>query len=1610
MNVLTQALGFIKRQKRDRWRLQAMIGIAVVVIFITLYIFMQSVWAMENEKFNVLTTSSKAPLGETIHSMIYAEANDHQEETFFLLNVIGENAGLDESSICFNDSNVMIINDNNGNIVELHREYTQGGAAYYWFVLNQGESRDFILSWVNGVDSYEEEVIEKTVINNEKANFSTENKTEYESKFTDDSDVFDDNESSTNNDIIEFNSISDYKNDELTDIMMQSSFDDHPEEERICTLESPADSVQMDYTSAQSEENSIRQYERILLKKGDVNSTGNLQISIGIGVSKEEALSKQNNIIELFWNAEELSDKESALSETNLLFRSAIHHDVSEMFETSGEEYYDFKENITNVSVLKLENGQWIPRDEFNEGDSVRIIINYTLPKGVLGNKSKTIFYTLPEGVSLSQQEEGVVYDGVVPAGAYTITTDGVITIVFNDEFSDDSSFTGTIQFQGLLYGNSQGVDSEIKFGDSGSVIVKPYKLPTDVSVEKIGEYHRDENKVYYTVSVFTSQGTNGDITLTDRLHGNILAKYDSESFKIFKLNADKKEQIYEFSLDIKVSDWDSSRWMFSIKNLPALKAGESYQLDYSVTPSSSQHQNNDLSISNNVEVQTDGGDKANNYNNVVVKHKMIQKWGVYNQESGIIKWTILINPDKYDISGWILKDKIVVPEGITVQMPANVLLIGEGGNSRNITLPYQFPQGCNSSYSITYQTKVNGLKPGKSENIQNKAEFNDYAETASVTAYTQDYSLNKSWSWHDTHKSTDALGIEQWNVQIRIPESAELEKITYTDTLLVKNVDDEIIEETHYITLQQMKEMVVSCQDQILSFGTDYIFYDEQNSEINTIDSDMKYMIFHIKFLTEALDKVKGKTVNIRYNTTVDYTKLSSDVTYNILNTGWISNHQSEAQTVYEKPKCIEKQASATGQKGSYTKKNLTVDFDESKGIIHYRLLIKTDPTTKGDIVVTDILPSGSAFLKDTVRIAFYGNDYYEYPTSYFYGGSYTAQNHLNTSVEPGEENETTRVVFTIGDGYNGDGKSNTLALYYDVSIAEDSRWKDNPGLEHYIYKNKATWKCNVEMNVAVEREVKNVDKRGQQLPQYNTHGEQVYDAKGDPILSNIVRYSVIINQGKKNLDPVSDVVELKDTLFLPNSAVGADLNIASVRLYLYDDNKENYCGEEVNSARYSYIYDRNTHTLSVTVPDNTALVLVYDYFIDRGTSAGDLQLINTAELTGITRSSDEDQLQFHETSSSFTVTKRTLTVYKVDSSNYGKSLPGAQFQLEDWKNNTWENVNMFETDSNGQIVLNTLNSEGEAIYQTNTLYKLTETQAPVGYARDKTAYYFVWIGENQTIENCKSQMKSILSDVGISLNDVLFISNSSAIYVPNISTTLTIHKVWVDEDGRQLLTPGTNSVEVKLLQQQTVRNSVVVTVNWSGGQWGSSGTKKIEIAKGSALTISTGYWGNAYFYSIEDADRQPGQGNDIVLGSLLTDTRITIEGTYNANISFSNYEEPYFMLSGEQKLYTTVQLSKDTGWMHTWLDLPSADGKGNPVYYSVEETAVSGFNTIYSPNNKNGIQTGDLIITNQSNGYILPEAGGHGIVGFTIYGSALLLFASFVYMILRRREEKNQ
>ena len=159
----------------------------------------------------------------------------------------------------------------------------------------------------------------------------------------------------------------------------------------------------------------------------------------------------------------------------------------------------------------------------------------------------------------------------------------------------------------------------------------------------------------------------------------------------------------------------------------------------------------------------------------------------------------------------------------------------------------------------------------------------------------------------------------------------------------------------------------------------------------------------------------------------------------------------------------------------------------------------------------------------------------------------------------------------------------------------------------------------------------------------------------------------------------------------------------------------------------------------LILTIPDGQALTITYDAILNSPPDQ-DISVNNAAYWWG--QSSDIAQIKdatvrYTVNSTAETTTYPVLQVKKVDKDNTAAALNGAKFRLEQVAWNTEEKC--WKKVENGTDIVGTTGSTGNPAgifsfgntdgtrLQYNTVYRLTEEEAPEGYVLDKTPQYYV-------------------------------------------------------------------------------------------------------------------------------------------------------------------------------------------------------------------------------------------------------------------------------------------
>lgn len=1267
--------------------------------------------------------------------------------------------------------------------------------------------------------------------------------------------------------------------------------------------------------------------------------------------------------------------KEHVHDETCLPEEEVASHTLAAQNEDVGTNFGPY---ITSTQVQVKSGDQWVDIVDgtVTDGSSIQVTIYYSITDSdIVTAENNIIYYQLPNGIRLTEEENGPVEVGDKNAGTYTITTDGRITITFNENFADGSPFSGNISFHGeVSLADIEGGDDIVFGGAGGTITIVPDAGDTSLHIEKTGDYNQAEGKMYYTVTVSSEDGSDGPIHYTDKfLNPTGGIAYEEESIRV--LNSARQE------VEVEIDFQTGSTW-FEIPNLPQLGPGESYTITYTATvnPDDTTTEDGSLEARNRASA-ADESNEVSTIHEVEISGPRIEKIGVYNPSTREVVWTVyLYNPRGYNLAGKTLRDTMTWTYGgktLTQNIESATLTPYTGetpGEPETIKLPYTFPMDSTKSYILTYTTSLpEDAAVGADLSVTNTAWLGNWK-----AEYTIDGTVPGKTGLVKTFTGQgdgDAVKSDlNWSSVITFPKgtlkAGTLDSVRYVDIIQdAVNEGWQLQAGTHYTTPELLQQLVAApvegyTQLDALEYGTDYtiqvvtaadfqttlgktyynatgvgyvyneVEFDQLFSgftfdgetyqfhwrDLQEVDGDTPIAMFAIEFTEVALTKVNNAgQISISYSTHYDLSKVTGNGTYTLVNGGRTPSNSTAANTETALLAQLNKQVSTIGghdytlESDAYTDGPAAMDVGDTDGNIYYRILLYNF----GDTIK----------LQDTMWATQYGwsvgfdsikvydaatGDVLETLTIWGENG------HLGSNPYWG--------TYTLKNlaAYRGC----IIGLYYHVDVSANL-----PQGETQTITNTVKWTDVAEDSV--ETTVTNSKP---------TLEKESALADGE---NNRVYYYVTINPGAKDLLPDGGNLQLEDTLTLPNG-VSATLRPETIKLYTY--NAENadghYLGEDISDNPVFRVdqTEGEENSYIFTVPDETACVVVYAYEIDRGTYAGDnIKVSNAAMLMGSAVISAGDEIQLDNQGSSSEANKATLTIYKIGDNDYANLLNGVQFDLyryelqEDGTTYDWEQTDItaegeigeggqhFITGGDGPegaIILNFLEEEDGGGSYYNTIYKLVEYSTIEGYALDPTPRYYVWGKDGMSADQTAAEMDDVLGKAGVLWEKVTFIpyggSMTDTISNEPTTTEITVTKTWQGAEGTPLEKDLPDSVEVTLYQQT------------DGGE---------PVQYGESVTLT-------------------GEAN----------------------------------------------------WTYTWEQLPK-EVDGQAVTYTVVETPITGWEASYDyGEGATGTTEGTVIITNtKQSAFTLPETGGVGPTLVAIAGVPLVGAAGVVYWNLRRKRRRG-
>ena len=1026
----------------------------------------------------------------------------------------------------------------------------------------------------------------------------------------------------------------------------------------------------------------------------------------------QQSLQEEINQIDTTSLDTPITEEETYSNESNISVvdeQNDVINEIAVVSDTQND--IDFTDMITGVTMQYKKN-QWDTWKDITDEttieytDWLNVQLEYTVPGKTFSSDSKTITYILPEQLQSSGQQSGTVENSSgVEVGTYSVEN-GVVKIIFYDEFvksnENGNEINGWLKFNCSV--NKEKVqESEkttIKFNDkiSKDITVKTKdENKGDITVKKTYE-NLDEKKgtVTYVITVSSKNGTSSEVNLSDIMTNTTLK---DGAFVVTKNNQPITDG-YTITANSDKTGFDAC--------FPQMSAGDVYQIRYTAELP------NDLkgyaaNATNKVEAKSTNTDKKEIKSDAEVKvyFNPLVKKSVINNNDGTLTWTVEVNKSNINLNGWTLSD---VLNGQSYTGSVNISPSVNGQSQ--ITLPYTFQNDDYNTYTITYTTEV-GYTTGA--NISNTAELNKDGYTpgkSDSSTYVTRSAVEKQGTGIEVNEDK-TLNLN-WKITIHITDGME-NGWNLTDTL----------QNNQYLTPLQLSA-IKDKLDTLLGSGN-YVLKSDKDV-VYSDDNTENWSGFKIATV-EGTTWKSGNSYDLNFSSTSSQSSVDQDYKNKvILNDFYAEGTNSYKKDQYYVVSKVDANNPSGGDKTTHDNHDVNIN-----GVIKWDISLNFIGNVKDNenIILTENLPSGVT-LQDlscqNQKFNWNGDE-----------GTVT----VNDAVITAKKNSDNTITITIPKKcYENEY---TTKLIFQIVVKLDNA--DSKDWTQSNYTNSVTVTDENKNVIGTDTQTQEITNKTQ-ISFLEKNGYQVE-------ASNNVSYEVKINTDGEDLlqNGEGGTLTLQDILTYHYNPWWGKFKFTLVpnSVQLYYLNSDGTKGEKVSSDLYSYTYAESavngpnhnegdyeqdrTNVLTVTVPDDTPLLLVYKYKAD-GVDGTNISPKNSASLSGDGESfgTVEKEVYVVKRESSAGADIQGINLYKVDSENYGIYLQGARFTLYkyDSTSKTWITVSKYEnliSDSSGLVEMSDL--------QHNQAYRLVETEAPNNYKITEgmeNGYEFVIVDSDTT------------------------------------------------------------------------------------------------------------------------------------------------------------------------------------------------------------------------------------------------------------------------------------
>lgn len=1079
--------------------------------------------------------------------------------------------------------------------------------------------------------------------------------------------------------------------------------------------------------------------------------------------------------------------------------------------------------------------------------------------------------------------------------------------------------------------------------------------LNYDISVKKSNTNNNniaiDENGNYYvefTVDVSSKKGTPDDIEITDEFNGNGM-RVDTTGFTYsIKKNGQDAESSYTATATGKNDPADAGKATLTAK-LPKLEAGEKCSITYRyyLTNAGNLGNNATWQATNFVTGKsTDQKSKETviDTSSSYVKYykNLIEKSGKYDKTNNRIIWTVTVNKSCENIAGAVLTDDMFDKiTGIDI-LPSDGYTINKDSSGKVTSVTFNPTDGnknCNK-YTVKYYTDA--LRTFDDQKFNNKATLTkddkSYDGSSSVNVPKTKQDITKRLV--EAQKTDNGLYTLKWQAKFTIPASGFPKEFGIADTMSSKSQKN-----CHYMNYTQMNDFVSQVKKEFDGYiGEITVKYlDENNNSQKAYfgklsgTDDYRFTSVNISFSKDYPTGNSEKTVTFTYSTTAD-TTVSGRTEY----VNKFEALNSSASASYSHTTSEIKKTDGNGRDGQTYLKTT-----ESDGTLTWRVDVLMDADAT-EYTITDKLPNGVTLQSVRIMLAYLSDDGYTYP--YFdgtwdtvsVGDWFTDGIKTSTTLDESTNTVVTRVVnpdknnTTIHGWY----ENSHIYVVYKCTIDDFENFEAGKSVD---YKNIATASSNTNSDMGWVKQTQTMSKPGESGSDNPTEGDKVVSKnfKWDED-NHRLRYTVIINPDGKDYLPDSDTLKLTDVLQFQTMTYSSqalwyiDLMPATVqfRQAIKQDDGTYKAGDTVDGCKWAYTTKDGTYewndtsyrTISADIPDGKAIMLTYTYQVNAkvlGTpdqyNPIKMDVSNTAKLEGVEKGEDrkDNQTVYKESKSSAGVIKsNTFTLYKVDKTNYGKQLEGAEFELFGYTSDgSYKSLGKYTTDKNGRIDISMSTDNLEY----NTQYYIVEIKAPDGYILStephKEYFYFSAdtsahpvVAENSSLQGsdmAKVNTPYYYEDVAVS------------------TTSISVDKKWTDSKNNPL-SKTDGKIYLQLHQVDSANNDK---------KYGNP----VEVTADSA-----GEWS----YVFENLPLQGVNENGILTGT--TYKYYVTEVGINQNNSMSGYDVSYIFkdINGTQITKTDANVAPGSA---NAIESGTVEITNKLIEYQLPETGGSGNRWLY-------------------------------------------------------------